>query len=55
MNQFQHHLEQIIALTLIAFAVGPCFGEAPRELTYGKLKPPLLLDTMQGTTSIDTN
>jgi len=36
MSQLQHHLEQIIALTLIAFAVGMWFGEAPRDVTYGK-------------------
>jgi len=55
MNKLQHHVEQMIALTLIAFAFGLWFGEAPRDVTYGKLKPTLHLVTLQGTTAIDTN
>lgn len=39
MNKHQHHLEQMIALTLIAYNLGLWFGEALRDVTYGHIKP----------------
>ncbi len=39
MNKRQHHLEQMIALTLIAYNLGLWFGEALRDVTYGHIKP----------------
>jgi hypothetical protein len=39
MNKCQHHLEQMIALTLIAYNLGLWFGEALRDVTYGHIKP----------------
>jgi hypothetical protein len=38
MNKHQHHLEQMIALTLIAYNLGLWFGEALRDVTYGHIK-----------------
>jgi len=37
MNKHQHHLEQMIALTLIAYNLGLWFGEALRDVTYGHI------------------
>lgn len=39
MNKHQQHLEQMIALTLIAYNLGLWFGEALRDVTYGHIKP----------------
>jgi Transposase DDE domain len=39
MNKRQQHLEQMIALTLIAYNLGLWFGEALRDVTYGHIKP----------------
>jgi len=39
MNKRQHHLEQMIALTLIAYNLGLWFGEALRDVTYGHIRP----------------
>jgi len=55
MNKLQHHLEQMIALTLIAYTVGLWFGEALRDVTYGKLNPTQLPDSLGGTMAVDTN
>jgi hypothetical protein len=38
MNKHQHHLEQMIALTLIAYNLGLWFGEALRDVTYGHIQ-----------------
>jgi hypothetical protein len=39
MNKRQDNLEKMIALALIAFVVGYLFGEAVRDVCYGKLQP----------------
>jgi hypothetical protein len=39
MNKRQDYLEKMIALALIAFVVGYLFGEAVRDVCYGKLEP----------------
>ena len=39
MNQRQDYLEKMIALTLMAFIIALLFGEAQRDVTYGKLDP----------------
>ena len=38
MNKRQDYLEKMIALVLIAFVVGYLFGEAVRDVCYGKLE-----------------
>jgi hypothetical protein len=38
MNKRQDYLEKMIALALIAFVVGYLFGEAVRDVCYGKLE-----------------
>jgi hypothetical protein len=37
MNKQQRYLEQMIALALIAYIIGLWFGEAIRDVVYGKL------------------
>lgn len=39
MNKQQANLEQMIALTLLAYVVGLFFGEALRDVSYGKVQP----------------
>ena len=39
MNKRHDYLEKMIALTLIAFIIALLFGEAQRDVTYGKLDP----------------
>ena len=39
MNKSQCNLEKMIALTMIAYVVGALFGEAVRDVTYGKILP----------------
>lgn len=39
MNKKQSHLEQMVALTLLAYVVGMFFGEALRDVSFGALKP----------------
>jgi len=39
MNKRQDYLEKMIALTLIAFIIALLFGEAQRDVTFGKLDP----------------
>lgn len=53
MNKLQHHLEQMIALTLIAFTVGLWLGEAIRDVVYGRLAFDQLQDGLLGTLSVD--
>jgi hypothetical protein len=48
MNKQQHNLEQMIALTLIAYVVALLFGEAVRDVTYGRVEPARLHDTFFG-------
>ncbi len=47
MNKQQRYLEQMIALSLIAYVVGVWFGEAIRDVVYGKLD---LLPAVTGST-----
>jgi hypothetical protein len=52
MNKQQGHLEQMIALTLLAYVVGLFLGEALRDVSYGNVAPAeltyqFLLDTPQ--------
>jgi hypothetical protein len=54
MNKLQNHLEQMIALTLIAYTFGLWFGEALRDVTYGNLKPTQLYNTLGGKMAVDT-
>ena len=37
MNKKQSHLEQMIALSLLAYIIGVWFGEALRDVGYGNL------------------
>ena len=53
MNKRQHHLEQMIALTLIAYNLGMLIGEALRDVTYGHLKPNQLQLSLAGKLGID--
>jgi hypothetical protein len=53
MNKRQHHLEQMIALTLIAYNLGMWIGEALRDVTYGHLKPSQLQRSLAGKLVID--
>ena len=39
MNKRQDYLEKMISLVFIAFVVGLLFGEAIRDVTYGRLEP----------------
>lgn len=39
MNKRQDYLENMIALTFIAFVIALLFGEAQRDVTYGNLDP----------------
>lgn len=55
MNKLQHNLEQMIALTLIAYNIGLWFGEALRDVTYGHLKLNQLQNSLQGELAVDTN
>lgn len=55
MNKRQHHLEQMIALTLIAYNLGMWIGEALRDVTYGHLKPNQLQRSLEGKLLVNTN
>jgi hypothetical protein len=46
MNKQQQNLEKMIALTLIAYVVALLVGEAIRDVTYGKVEPASLHDTL---------
>lgn len=39
MNKKQHYLEQMIALTLIAFVIGLWLGKSLRDVVYGNIDP----------------
>jgi hypothetical protein len=53
MNKRQHHLEQMIALTLIAYNLGLWFGEALRDVTYGHIKPSQVQLCLVGKLKVD--
>ena len=53
MNKRQCHLEQMIALTLIAYTIGMWFGEALRDVIYGHLKPNQLQKSLEGKIKVD--
>ena len=53
MNKLQHHLEQMIALTLITFTIGLWLGEAIRDVVYGRVALNQLQDGLLGTPSVD--
>jgi len=46
MNKSQSNLEKMIALTMIAYVVGALFGEAVRDVTYGKILPDQVQSTL---------
>ncbi len=45
MNKTQHNMEQLAALTMIAYAVGLLVGEVLRDELYGPPPPPLNPDS----------
>jgi hypothetical protein len=53
MNKHQHHLEQMIALTLIAYTVGLWLGEALRDVVYGNITPSQLEQSLSGRLAIN--
>ncbi len=53
MNKRKHHLEQMIALTLIAYNLGLWFGEALRDVTYGHIKPSQVHLCLVGKLNVD--
>ncbi len=55
MNKHQQHLEQMIALTLIAYNLGLWFGEALRDITYGHIKPSQVQQCLIGKLQVDLN
>ena len=48
MNKRQDYLEKMIALTLMAFIIALLFGEAQRDVTYGKLDPQQIQESLFG-------
>ena len=48
MNKSQENLEKMIALALMAYAVALLFGEAVRDVTYGKVEPAQLQEAWFG-------
>lgn len=54
MNKLQQHLEQMIALTLIAYNIGLWYGEALRDVIYGHLKPSQLQRSLAAKLTINT-
>ncbi len=55
MNKKQALLEQMIALTLLAYVVGVLFGEAIRDVTYGKLNIAQLPQSLLSQPTVDAN
>jgi len=55
MNKKQQLLEQMIALSLLAYVVGVWFGEAIRDVTYGKLDIAQVPDALLNKPAIDAN
>ncbi len=54
MNKRQQHLEQMIALTLIAYNIGLWYGEALRDVIYGYVNPNQLQQSLAGKLTINT-
>jgi hypothetical protein len=52
MNKQQRHLEQMIALTLIAYNIGLWYGEALRDVIYANVKPSQLGRSLAGKLTI---
>jgi hypothetical protein len=55
MNKKQTLLEQMIALSLLAYVVGVWFGEAIRDIVYGQLDIAQLADALRNKPPIDAN
>jgi hypothetical protein len=53
MNKQQHHLEQMIALLLIASVICLWCGETIRDVVYGKLPIEQLKDNLSGNAQVD--
>lgn len=54
MNKKQTHLEQMIALSLLAYSVGVWFGEAVRDVVYGQLNIAQVPDALFNMSAVDT-
>jgi hypothetical protein len=55
MNKKQYLLEQMIALSLLAYVVGVWFGEALRDVVYGKLEVAQVPQALLNPPPIDAN
>lgn len=55
MNKKQSHLEQMIALSLLAYVIGVWFGEAIRDVVYGGLEITQVPDALLNRTPVDPN
>jgi Transposase DDE domain len=55
MNKKQPLLEQMIALSLLAYVVGVWFGEAIRDVTFGKLDTSQVSNALLNKSPVDTN
>jgi hypothetical protein len=55
MNKKQSLLEQMIALSLLAYVVGVWFGEAIRDVVYGQLDIAQLADALCNKPPVDVN
>jgi hypothetical protein len=55
MNKKQALLEQMIALTLLAYVVGVWFGEAIRDVVYGKLDIAQVPQALLNKPKVDAN
>lgn len=55
MNKKQSHLEQMIALSLLAYVMGVWFGEAIRDVVYGGLEITHLPDALLNRPPVDPN
>jgi len=55
MNKKQHLLEQMIAFCLLAYVVGVWFGEAIRDVVYGKLDVAQVPDALLNKLPVDAN
>jgi hypothetical protein len=53
MNKKQPHLEQMIALCLLAYIIGVWLGEAIRDVMYGNLDIPQVPDALLNRLSVD--
>ena len=55
MNKKQPLLEQMIALSLLAYVVGVWFGEAIRDVVYGRLEIAQVPDALLNKPPVDAN